>query len=65
MKPAPYIRADLNWMDKKTRSSVEMNDKSSRPSLADKDAKNENDEKEGKLQIHSHLTLMAQSLVPC
>lgn len=35
----PYTRADLNWMDKKSRSSVEMNDKSSRPVLADKDAK--------------------------
>ncbi len=39
IKPAtPYTRADLNWMDKKSRSSVEMNDKSSRPALADKDA---------------------------
>ncbi len=39
IKPAvPYTRADLNWMDKKFRSSVEMNDKSSRPALADKDA---------------------------
>ncbi len=39
IRPAiPYTRADLNWMDKKSRSSVEMNDKSSRPELADKDA---------------------------
>ncbi len=39
IKPAvPYTRADLNWMDKKSRSSVEMNDKSSRPALADQDA---------------------------
>ena len=39
IKPAvPYTQADLNWMDKKSRSSVEMNDKSSRPALADKDA---------------------------
>ncbi len=39
IKPAvPYTRADLNWMDKKSRSSVEMNDKSSRPALADKNA---------------------------
>lgn len=30
--------ADLNWMDKKSRSSVEMNDRSYRPELADKDA---------------------------
>ena len=39
IRPAvPYTKADLNWMDKKSRSSVEMNDKSSRPALADKDA---------------------------
>ena len=31
----PYSAADLNWMDKKSRSSVEMNDISSRPALAD------------------------------
>ena len=38
IKPAvPYTKADLNWMDKKSRSSVEMNDKSSRPALADQD----------------------------
>ena len=36
IKPAvPYTGADLNWMDKGSRSSVEMNDKSSRPALAD------------------------------
>lgn len=39
IKPAvPYTQADLNWMDKKSRSSLEMNDKSGRPALADKDA---------------------------
>ena len=39
IKPAvPYTRADLNWMDKQSRSSVEMQDKSSRPALADTDA---------------------------
>lgn len=32
----PYTRADLDWMDKKSRSSVEMNDKASRPAIADK-----------------------------
>ena len=26
-------KADLNWMDKKARSTVEMNDKTSRPAL--------------------------------
>ena len=34
----PYTQADLNWTNKKSRSSVEMNDKSSRPALADKNA---------------------------
>ena len=39
IKPAvPYSRADLNWQDKQSRSSVEMSDKSSRPALADTDA---------------------------
>ena len=32
----PYSSADLNWMDKKSRSSVEMNDPSSRPEIAEK-----------------------------
>lgn len=29
-----YTSADLNWMDKKSRSSVEMNDLASRPEIA-------------------------------
>lgn len=34
IKPeVPYTSADLNWMDKRSRSSVEMNDKSSRPAI--------------------------------
>ena len=33
-----YERRDLNWMDKKSRSSVEMQDKNCRPALADTDA---------------------------
>ena len=28
-----YTKSDLNWMDKKSRSSVEMNDKSIRPAI--------------------------------
>ncbi len=32
----PYTRADLNWMDKKSRSSIEMNDPSCRPSIRTK-----------------------------
>ena len=31
----PYSSADLNWMDKKSRSSVEMNDPDSRPEIAE------------------------------
>lgn len=34
----PYSPADLDWTNKKSRSSVEMNDKSFRPPLADRDA---------------------------
>lgn len=30
----PYTRADLNWMDKKSRSTVEMQDRNSRPAMA-------------------------------
>ena len=33
----PYTKADLNWMDKKSRSSVEMNDKSFRPEIINTD----------------------------
>ncbi|MCR5327891.1 MAG: NAD(P)H-dependent oxidoreductase [Saccharofermentans sp.] len=32
----PYTKADLNWMNKKSRSSVEMADRSSRPAIASK-----------------------------
>lgn len=32
----PYTKADLNWMDKKSRSSVEMNNKSFRPAVAER-----------------------------
>lgn len=34
----PYTKADLNWMDKQSRSTVEMNDKAFRPALANKNA---------------------------
>lgn len=30
----PYTSADLDWMDKKSRSTIEMNDPSSRPAIA-------------------------------
>ena len=39
IKPAvPYERRDLNWMDKKSRTTVEMQDPNCRPALADTDA---------------------------
>ncbi|MEE0742119.1 MAG: flavodoxin [Emergencia sp.] len=31
-----YTAADLNWMDKKSRSSIEMNDKAFRPAVSGK-----------------------------
>ena len=37
IRPAqPYTGADLDWMDKKSRSSVEMNDGNARPAIAGK-----------------------------
>ena len=39
IKPeAPYKGTDLNWNNSQSRSSVEMSDKASRPTLADKHA---------------------------
>lgn len=32
----PYTKADLNWMSKKSRSSIEMADESCRPAIATK-----------------------------
>ena len=32
----PYTKADLNWMDKKARSTIEMSDLTSRPAIAAK-----------------------------
>ena len=35
IQPAePYTDADLNWMDKKSRSTIEMNDPACRPAIA-------------------------------
>ena len=31
----PYTKADLNWLNKKSRSSVEMNNKSIRPEITE------------------------------
>ena len=35
----PYSKADLNWMDKKSRSTIEMNNKSFRPEIEYSDLK--------------------------
>ena len=32
----PYTKADLNWMDKQSRSTLEMKDRSCRPAMAKK-----------------------------
>lgn len=39
IKPAvPYTKADLDWMDKQSRTTKEMTDKSFRPEIVDDDA---------------------------
>ena len=39
IKPqVPYTREDLNWNNKQSRSTIEMDDKWFRPPIADKDA---------------------------
>ncbi len=36
IKPkVPYTKSDLNWMDKNSRSTIEMNDHNSRPEIVD------------------------------
>ena len=35
----PYSKADLNWMDKKSRSTIEMNNKTFRPEIEHSDLK--------------------------
>ena len=36
IKPeVPYTKADLDWTDKKSRSTIEMNDPASRPAITD------------------------------
>ena len=39
IKPeVPYSKADLDWTNKTSRSTIEMNDKAFRPAIADKNA---------------------------
>lgn len=43
IRPAvPYTSADLNWMNKNARSTMEMKDPASRPAIADRNAHVEN-----------------------
>ena len=43
IKPeVPYSKADLDWTNKTSRSTIEMNDKAFRPAIADKNAHIEN-----------------------
>ena len=37
----PYSKADLNWMDKQSRSTIEMNNKAFRPEIEHSDLKME------------------------
>ena len=41
MPKQPYSKADLNWMDKKSRTSVEMSDKKFRPEIFNTDVQAE------------------------
>lgn len=42
IKPeTPYTKEDLDWTNRNSRSSLEMNDPASRPAITDKDAKAE------------------------
>ena len=38
----PYTKADLNWMDKNSRSSIEMADKKIRPEIAESNVQIDN-----------------------
>ena len=43
IQPAvPYTSADLDWLDRNSRTTLEMRDKNSRPEIKDIDAKIEN-----------------------
>ena len=61
----PYTKADLNWMDKKSRSTIEMSDPTSRPAIA---AKRDNmDEYDtifvGSTRVISSSVFLANSIV--
>ena len=63
----PYTEADLDWRDKKSRSTIEMADKTSRPAITDKlDGVDENGEATGTSRSASPSggTLARQSSTP-
>ena len=72
IRPAvPYEKKDLNWMDKKARSTLEMQDPGCRPELADTAAPvadadvvydGENDAKEGYADKHEPVELFRVGL---
>ena len=53
----PYTKADLSWMDKKSRSTIEMSDPTSRPAIA---AKRDNMD-----EIRHHLCRIPHLVVCC
>lgn len=59
----PYTKADLNWMDKKSRSTIEMSDPTSRPAIAAKrDNMDEYDTIAGIFFLNIHLLFPHLSL---
>ena len=56
----PYTKADLNWMDKKSRSTIEMSDPTSRPAIA---AKRDNMDECTEFCLSVHPASYAQILV--
>lgn len=52
----PYTKADLNWMDKKSRSTIEMSDTTSRPAIAVK--------RDNMDEFHPHILSLMLHLFP-
>ena len=57
----PYTKADLNWMDKKSRSTIEMSDPTSRPAIA---AKRDNMDEYDTIFVGSRIFFLASSSNP-
>lgn len=58
----PYSQADLDWMDKNSRSSLEMKDKSFRPAV---DGKLENMEEYSRIFVGFPIWLAYHKLIQC